>query len=129
MYSVRVIPSHVFLHSFRIDVSKGERFYGTGGPYSAFARRDASRLLGTGILNPAPQPDTDNVDELTLDQIGVVQSYIDLYRKKYDFVGVLQGRFFDANGRPTKKYREYMDRVVEFQEQEKLKETEKAAEL
>jgi hypothetical protein len=56
----------------------------------------------------------DNVDSLSLDGIGGVNGYLEWYKKKYVLLGVMNGRYFDHNGKPTDKTREFQERVVEY---------------
>ncbi|GBP07149.1 Membrane-associated progesterone receptor component 1 [Eumeta japonica] len=50
------------------DVTKGKRFYGPGGPYAAFAGRDATRGLATGNVEGSDK-DYDDLSDLQPDEI------------------------------------------------------------
>lgn len=92
---------HVF------DVSTGERFYGSEGSYRVFGRQDASRVYATAQFGLTSG--LDNLDGLTPEQLDSVISYLEFYHnhKTYKFVGYLKGRYFDADGFPTEKFKEF----------------------
>lgn len=69
------------------DVTKGKRFYGPGGPYSAFAGRDATRGLATG--NVKGELVYDDVSDLMADEVASAKEWEDQFREKYDIVGKL----------------------------------------
>jgi hypothetical protein len=93
---------HVF------DVSSGEKFYGPNGPYKIFGRQDASRVFGDGKFDATEN--LDNIDGLLGEQLDGVIDYLKFYQnhKSYKFVGLLHGRYFNANGSPTVKYQEFL---------------------
>ena len=103
------------------DVSSGARHYGEGGPYSMLARKDASRAYGTGDISPEGL--IDDASDLSGAQCLGVQSYINLYetRKEYVRLGVLAGRYWDENGEPTPAYMAFQACVARGQQEEKDK--------
>lgn len=102
------------------DVSAGEKFYGREGPYRIFARRDASRIFGTADLSTSDFRDVDSIDGLTLDELQSVHGYLKLYKEKYIYLGVMEGRYFDMDGKPTSKYFEFEQKVLELEARSKL---------
>ncbi|XP_072942253.1 membrane-associated progesterone receptor component 1-like [Epargyreus clarus] len=70
------------------DVTRGKRFYGPGGPYSAFAGKDATRGLATGEV-AAGDKDWDDVSDLTPDEVASAKEWEDQFKEKYDIVGRL----------------------------------------
>lgn len=70
------------------DVTKGKRFYGPGGPYSAFAGKDATRGLATGQV-AASDKEYDDVSDLTPDEAASAKEWEDQFKEKYDIVGRL----------------------------------------
>ncbi|XP_013161769.1 PREDICTED: membrane-associated progesterone receptor component 1-like [Papilio xuthus] len=70
------------------DVTRGKRFYGPGGPYSAFAGRDATRGLATGSVS-AEDKEWDDVSDLNADEIASATEWEGQFREKYDIVGRL----------------------------------------
>lgn len=70
------------------DVTKGKRFYGPGGPYSAFAGRDASRGLAT--FDAAVITETyDDLSDLKPAELDQVREWDLQFQEKYDLVGKL----------------------------------------
>ncbi|XP_038213571.1 membrane-associated progesterone receptor component 1-like [Zerene cesonia] len=70
------------------DVTKGKRFYGPGGPYAAFAGKDATRGLATGEVATSDK-EYDDVSDLTPDEVASAKEWEDQFREKYDIVGKL----------------------------------------
>lgn len=98
------------------DVTKGIRHYGNDGTYSFFAGRDGSRAYSTGQFDE--QGLTDDVADLSPDQIGEIYHWINIFGKKYRFVGRLEGRFFAADGRPRSSWRQIEDSLLRLGETE-----------
>uniref|UniRef100_T1IQC1 Cytochrome b5 heme-binding domain-containing protein n=1 Tax=Strigamia maritima TaxID=126957 RepID=T1IQC1_STRMM len=70
------------------DVTRGKRFYGQGGPYAAFAGRDASRGLAIFSVE-AIQDDYDDLSDLNSMQMDSVIEWEMQFKEKYDYVGRL----------------------------------------
>ncbi|XP_037870920.1 membrane-associated progesterone receptor component 1 [Bombyx mori] len=71
------------------DVTRGKRFYGPGGPYSAFAGKDATRGLATGQVAASENDEYDDVSDLGSDEIASAKEWEEQFREKYDIVGRL----------------------------------------
>ena len=80
------------------DVSAGVQHYGPGATYNCFVGRDASRAFVSGEFEGEGLVDT--LDGLTVSELEGVHGWHDFYvaEAKYPAVGVLQGRYYDANG-------------------------------
>jgi len=98
---------HVF------DVSKGKEHYGPGGGYSFFAGRDASRAYVTGEFDEKGL--SDDVMGLETDSYLGLEEWLTFYKSDYMQVGVLAGRYFDADGEPT-EYTRQVRHLVEAAE-------------
>nr|CAD7441157.1 unnamed protein product [Timema bartmani] len=70
------------------DVTKGKRFYGPGGPYSAFGGRDASRGLATFSV-VCPKEDYDDLSDLNTMEMDSVREWEMQFTEKYEYVGKL----------------------------------------
>ncbi|XP_028179001.1 membrane-associated progesterone receptor component 1-like [Ostrinia furnacalis] len=70
------------------DVTRGKRFYGPGGPYSAFAGKDATRGLATGEV-AASDKEYDDVSDLKDEELASAKEWEEQFREKYDIVGRL----------------------------------------
>ncbi|KAL1505445.1 hypothetical protein ABEB36_005013 [Hypothenemus hampei] len=69
------------------DVTKGKRFYGPGGPYAAFAGRDASRGLATFNVTGGDQ--YDDLSDLSTLEMDSVREWETQFNEKYEYVGRL----------------------------------------
>ncbi|KAF5302897.1 hypothetical protein FQA39_LY02077 [Lamprigera yunnana] len=69
------------------DVTKGKRFYGPGGPYAAFAGRDASRGLAT--FSVECKPGYDDLSDLNSMEMESVREWEAQFKEKYEYVGRL----------------------------------------
>ncbi|KAB7498468.1 Membrane-associated progesterone receptor component 2 [Armadillidium nasatum] len=70
------------------DVTRGKHFYGPGGPYSAFAGRDASRALATFSVNDV-KDSYDDLSDLSSLQMDSVKEWEMQFLEKYDYIGKL----------------------------------------
>lgn len=70
------------------DVTKGKRFYGPGGPYSAFAGHDASRGLATfEVQKVSDEPD--DLSDLKPSELEQVREWDEQFNERYTVVGKL----------------------------------------
>jgi len=70
------------------DVTRGSNFYGPGGPYHAFAGRDASRAFANFSTESAMFKETDDdLSDLTLQEQSQLNDWYDNLSAKYDKVG------------------------------------------
>lgn len=82
------------------DVTKGKRFYGPGGPYAAFAGKDASRGLATFSV-VGVDTHYDDLSDLTPMQMESVKEWEGQFTDRYVYVGKLL--------KPGEKATEYTD--------------------
>ncbi|KAL5258036.1 hypothetical protein ACHWQZ_G012851 [Mnemiopsis leidyi] len=94
------------------DVTAGKRMYGSGGSYHFFAGKDGSRAYSTGQFDDEGL--TDDLKGMTAEQIGEVYNWINIFSKKYPFVGRLEGPFFSAEGLPSPQWRAVEDLLSEL---------------
>jgi Cytochrome b5-like Heme/Steroid binding domain len=81
------------------EVTKGAAHYARGsGGYGFFAGRDASRSFVTGEFKGNGL--REDLDGLTPEQVLGVLDWVKFYHESYDYVGRLNGHFFDAEGKP-----------------------------
>ncbi|XP_073526424.1 uncharacterized protein [Phyllobates terribilis] len=85
------------------DVTKGRSHYGPRGSYSKFAGRDASRSFVSGDFTPAGL--NDSLAGLPASQVRSIVDWRGFYFRTYIPVGKLIGRYYDADGNPTKHVR------------------------
>ncbi|XP_071452819.1 membrane-associated progesterone receptor component 1 [Hetaerina americana] len=69
------------------DVTRGKRFYGPDGPYSAFAGRDASRGLAT--FSVGGKDEYDDLSDLNPVEMDSIREWEIQFTEKYLFVGRL----------------------------------------
>ncbi|KAK6029690.1 cytochrome b5-like Heme/Steroid binding domain protein [Ostertagia ostertagi] len=91
------------------NVEKGRKHYGKGGGYHFFAGRDATRAFVSGDFTESGL--VDNTDGLSHDDLLGIRDRISFYEKDYKLVGVLVGRYYDANGQPTQELRDVLGRM------------------
>ena len=92
------------------DVTKGKRFYGPGGVYSAFAGRDATRGLAT--FSVEIRDDYDDISDLNSVQMDSVREWEIQFQEKYQYVG----RLLKPGEEPT----DYSDEEEPSQDQSTL---------
>ncbi|KHJ88502.1 cytochrome b5-like Heme/Steroid binding domain protein [Oesophagostomum dentatum] len=91
------------------NVDKGKKHYGKGGGYHFFAGRDATRAFVSGDFTEAGL--VDNTDGLSHEDLLGIRDWVSFYEKDYKLVGVLIGRYYDANGNPTKELKDVLARM------------------
>lgn len=100
------------------DVTKGKKFYGPGGPYSAFGGRDASRGLATFSVTGGKET-YDDLSDLNSVEMESVKEWEMQFTEKYDYIGRLL--------KPGEKATSYSDEEEEASAHETEKsETEKS---
>jgi len=70
------------------DVTRGKRFYGPDGPYSALAGHDATRAFAK-FETDLVKEDYDDLSDLTPTEIQGAKDWEESLSEKYDFVGRL----------------------------------------
>ncbi|KAK6630218.1 hypothetical protein RUM43_015011 [Polyplax serrata] len=98
---------------------KGKRFYGPGGPYSAFGGRDATRGLAKFSVDTA-KDEYDDLSDLNAMEMESVQEWEMQFKEKYDYVG----RLLKPGEEPT-NYSEEEEETSNSTENEKEKEKSK----
>jgi len=92
------------------DVSGGAVHYGSGGAYNHFCGRDASRAFVSGNFSGSGL--TDNVNGLSAEQLKQLEGWRAFYFQRYRHVGKLVGRFYTAEGKPS-KHLHYIEEQIE----------------
>ncbi|XP_020288267.1 membrane-associated progesterone receptor component 1 [Pseudomyrmex gracilis] len=70
------------------DVTRGAKFYGPGGPYEAFAGKDASRALATFAVDAATDK-YDDLSDLNTTEMSSIKEWEEQFNERYDYVGKL----------------------------------------
>ncbi|KAK2172084.1 hypothetical protein NP493_994g01000 [Ridgeia piscesae] len=94
------------------DVTKEKRFYGPGGPYGAFAGRDASRGLATfSLTEDVIRTEYDDLSDLNTTEMDGMREWEMQFKEKYDKVGRLL--------KPGEEMTDYTDTEEEQSSQDK----------
>uniref|UniRef100_A0A1B6LJC2 Cytochrome b5 heme-binding domain-containing protein n=1 Tax=Graphocephala atropunctata TaxID=36148 RepID=A0A1B6LJC2_9HEMI len=101
------------------DVSKAQKYYGSGETYHAFTGRDASRAFVTGDFTENGL--TDDIEDLSLQELRSLSDWLKFYQKEYIYKGKLVGRFYDKHGNPTVYNHRIQLRMEEAERDEKDK--------
>lgn len=101
-------PIYLALLGRVYDVSKSVQHYGPGCSYSFFAGRDASVSFITGEFENFDAEKADDVLSLKSSELLGLANWQKFYESDYIFMGKLIGRFYDAQGEPTKYYYKYV---------------------
>lgn len=99
------------------DVEKGRKHYSADGSYhffsglslwnlcefcnnfSSFLGKDASRAFVTGDFTEAGL--TDDINDFDDEKMLSLSDWLNFYDKEYSLIGVVEGRFYDSNGKLT----------------------------
>ncbi|GMH35660.1 hypothetical protein BSKO_03528 [Bryopsis sp. KO-2023] len=87
------------------DVTKGGKYYGENGGYQFFTGKDGSRAYLTGDFK---NDLIEDVSDFTPEQLKGLVEWRDFYHefKDYEYVGKLEGAFYDSTGKPTRALEE-----------------------
>ncbi|KPJ06246.1 Neuferricin [Papilio machaon] len=108
------------------DVTDGRQHYERGSSYHYFIGKDGSRALVTGNFNDESSM-KDHVLDLSCNDLSTLLNWRKTYRKKYKFVGFLNGRYYDEHGTETNYFKQFKSKLKECetekinQEKENLK--------
>lgn len=85
------------------DVTAGAEYYGEGSGYSIFAAQDASPCFASGKFNE--EGAKEDIEQFDTEQINSVVHWRKFYddADQYNFVGLLEGLYYDEKGEPTPK--------------------------
>ncbi|XP_068629483.1 neuferricin [Battus philenor] len=98
------VLGHVF------DVTDGAKHYAPGSSYNYFIGKDGSRALVTGDFKDESQL-KDHVLDLPCNDLSTLLHWRQTYRRKYKFMGILNGRFYDEHGKETNYFMELKSRL------------------
>ena len=116
------IPVYIAILGRIYDVEKGRRHYEVGSGYNVFAGRDSTPSFVTGKF--AREEATDDVKDLSPEEMMGVKEWLDFYRKDYTYIGKLIGHYYDSEGNPTEALKEAKAAIKEGQRLKKLQEAE-----
>ncbi|CAG4988588.1 unnamed protein product [Parnassius apollo] len=98
------VLGHVF------DVTIGNKHYKKGSAYNYFIGKDGSRALVTGDFKDE-SPLKDHILDLRCNDLLTLLHWRQTYKKKYTFVGFLNGRYYDDQGKETNYMKEVKNRI------------------
>lgn len=95
------------------DVTPGRQYYGKGASYSIMAGRDASPSFVTGEFTE--EGAAKSLSEIDPKEIAAINEWKKFYVEsdKYSKVGVLEGLYYDSEGKETPSLIEAMGKVEE----------------
>ncbi|XP_041657256.1 neuferricin [Cheilinus undulatus] len=105
------------------DVHEGQKHYGPGGAYHCMAGKDASRAYITGDFTETGL--TDDVSSLSPLQVMALYDWLAFYKREYQTVGLVIGRFYSETGQPTGALIQAETSLVEGQRMKAQSEAEK----
>ncbi|TKR77429.1 hypothetical protein L596_018404 [Steinernema carpocapsae] len=97
-------PVYLALLGRVYDVEKGRKHYGKGGGYHFFAGKDATRAFVSGDFTDEGL--VDDVEGLSEQDLLGIHDWVTFYERDYKLVGILQGTYYDANGKMTQRLKE-----------------------
>mmetsp|Transcript_22717 Transcript_22717/g.52538 ORF Transcript_22717/g.52538 Transcript_22717/m.52538 type:complete len:165 (-) Transcript_22717:414-908(-) len=97
------------------NVTKGPEYYEEGSGYHFFAGRDGSVPFITG--NFTPYEGNKSTDVLGVPEVYALNQWREFYEKekRYPFLGLLQGRFYDEDGNPTEELKRFRERLATYE--------------
>ncbi len=104
------------------DVSSKADTYTPGSGYGFFSGRDGSRAFVSGQFDEEGL--IDDVTGLSWQDYLGLQEWVEFYHKDYKYVGKVEGRFYDAEGKETEYKREVDGWIREAQRDKEKKDEE-----
>lgn len=102
------------------DVTSGRDFYGPDGGYNFFAGKDASPTFHSGEFNDEGlKVDIRTFSPQELQSLETWQKFYDDH-ETYKFVGLLEGIYYDAEGKPTPLLNEITEKIASVNKVEEL---------
>ncbi|KAI6176668.1 Neuferricin-like protein [Aphelenchoides bicaudatus] len=92
------------------DVEKGRKHYSANGAYHFFSGKDASRAFVTGDFTEEGL--TDDISDFDDEKMLSLSDWLNFYDREYKLIGVVQGRFYDSEGKMTEYAEEMNERLV-----------------
>ncbi|XP_050345292.1 neuferricin [Nymphalis io] len=92
------------------DVTEGKKYYAKGSAYHYFIGKDGTRALVTGDFTDESY-NKDHVLELSCNDLSAILHWRKTYREKYNFIGLLAGRYYDENGLETSYMSEFKQKI------------------
>lgn len=105
------------------DVEKGAQHYRSGGGYSFFTGRDATRAYISGDFSDAGL--VDNLDGMDDASLSSIDDWLSFYREEYTHIGKVIGRYYDESGNPTKELLSIKLKISKIQKNKWIQEQEK----
>ncbi|KAF7284824.1 hypothetical protein GWI33_021581 [Rhynchophorus ferrugineus] len=105
------------------NVTKGYKHYGKGQQYHFFVGKDSSRSFITGNFDE--NDISDDVNGLSPDELISLNNWLKFYKKEYNKVGLLVGRYYNELGELTPYARQIKKLIVKAQNVEKQVQKEK----
>lgn len=95
------------------DVTRGKKHYGPNQQYNVFVGCDASRSFVTGRFDK--EDVSDDVVDFSKDELRSLNHWIKFYKKEYNQVGKLVGKYYFQNGKLT-PYGEKVNELIKVAE-------------
>lgn len=105
------------------NVTKGQKHYGLGQTYNFFVGKDASRNFITGKFEESDA--SDDIGGLSQQELRSLNNWLKFYRKDYQQVGKLIGRYYDEFGKLTPYARQVKNLIRDAEQAEENDKLEK----
>ncbi|KAG7341483.1 cytochrome b5-like heme/steroid binding domain containing protein [Nitzschia inconspicua] len=108
------------------DVTTGAGYYAQGSSYGAFSGTDCSVCFVSGIFTK--EEGDKETSEIPSEQIPALMDWRNFYagHETYKFVGyLLDDRFYNEHGKPTRKMLEFRERVIVAMEEAAVRKAER----
>ncbi|KAL1140635.1 hypothetical protein AAG570_000565 [Ranatra chinensis] len=111
-------PLYLAILGLVFDVTQGAKHYQPDASYHAFTGRDGSKAFITGDFTEDGL--TDDISDLDKDDLMSLFDWTKMYEKNYIFKGVVEGRFYSSDGKPTLFLKDIQNKIREVEDEKKL---------